>query len=104
LLLVVAWALLNVKLWWASDSARILLGEAAVLHFVSFTAFYVDPGSGSMILQLLLGGVSGVYVIFRLFKQKILSMFGIATHDTSVVKPLTGPVPPESEDPHRRSA
>jgi len=40
-------------------------------------AVYVDPGSGSMILQLLLGGVSGVYVIFRLFKQKLLGVFGI---------------------------
>ena len=42
-------------------------------------ALYVDPGSGSMVLQLLLGGVSGLYVIFRLFKQRILSMFGIKT-------------------------
>jgi len=40
---------------------------------------YVDPGSGSMMLQLLLGGVSGIYVIFRLFKQKILGLFGIHT-------------------------
>ena len=28
-------------------------------------------------LQLLLGGVSGIYVIFRMFKQKILGLFGI---------------------------
>ena len=30
-----------------------------------------------MVLQLLLGGVSGIYVIFRIFKQKILGLFGI---------------------------
>ena len=30
-----------------------------------------------MMLQLLLGGVSGIYVIFRIFKQKILDLFGI---------------------------
>lgn len=47
------------------------------MHFLSLTAVYVDPGSGSMVLQLLLGGVSGVYVFFRLFKQKILGLFGI---------------------------
>jgi hypothetical protein len=75
------------------------------LHFLSFLAFYVDPGSGSMILQLLLGGVSGVYVIFRLFKQKILRMFGIRTEaDSSAASPLAKPVPQENEDPHRRSA
>lgn len=44
-------------------------------------AFYVDPGSGSMVLQLLLGGFSGLYVIFRLFKQKILGVFGIRSDD-----------------------
>jgi hypothetical protein len=30
-----------------------------------------------MVLQLLLGGVSGIYVIFRLFKDKILGLVGI---------------------------
>lgn len=57
-------------------------------------AFYVDPGSGSMILQLLLGGVSGLYVIFRLFKQKILRLFGIRSEPTPLAdQPLTHPVP-----------
>ncbi len=75
------------------------------MHFLSFFAFYVDPGSGSMILQLLLGGASGVYVIFRLFKQKILRMFGIETEPApTAVSPLAEPVPRENEDPHRRSA
>ena len=49
------------------------------MHFPSALAVYVDPGSGSMMLQLLLGGVSGIYVFFRLFKQKILGFFGIRT-------------------------
>lgn len=47
------------------------------MHFLPSFAFYVDPGSGSMVLQLLLGGVSGIYVIFRIFKQKILGFFGV---------------------------
>ncbi len=47
------------------------------MHFVFLPAMYVDPGSGSMMLQLLLGGVSGIYVIFRMFKQKVLGLFGI---------------------------
>jgi hypothetical protein len=80
------------------------LGEDAVLHSISFAAFYVDPGSGSMVLQLLLGGVSGVYVIFRLFKQKILRMFGIRTESGPAARPLTQAGPPENEDSPRRSA
>ncbi len=73
------------------------------MHFLSFFAFYVDPGSGSMILQLLLGGVSGVYVIFRLFKQKILRMFGIRT-ETAPGSLVSGRFPTENENPLRRSA
>lgn len=49
-------------------------------------AVYVDPGSGSMVLQLLLGGVSGIYVFFRLFKQKILGVFGIHTEEAVPAK------------------
>lgn len=56
-------------------------------------AFYVDPGSGSMILQILLGGVSGLYVIFRMFKQKILRLLGIRSEQPLVAdQPLSQPI------------
>jgi hypothetical protein len=42
---------------------------------------YVDPGAGSMLLQLVLGGVAGLFVFFRLFKQKILRLFGFGKDD-----------------------
>ena len=75
------------------------------MHLVSFIGFYVDPGSGSMILQLLLGGVSGIYVIFRLFKQKILRMLGIRSETRApAASRLTEMVPQDNEDPHRRSS
>ena len=71
------------------------------MHVLPSFAFYVDPGSGSMVLQLLLGGVSGIYVIFRIFKQKILGFFGIR-----VEEPVTGgpglPTAPAKEDQARR--
>ncbi len=34
---------------------------------------YLDPGTGSMILQLLLGGVAGALVIGKLYFRKIQS-------------------------------
>jgi len=41
---------------------------------------YLDPGSGSMLLQLLLGGVAGIAIIFKLywaqFKEGINKVFG----------------------------
>ncbi|MGA2371296.1 MAG: hypothetical protein ACLPPV_03680 [Candidatus Korobacteraceae bacterium] len=58
------------------------------MHSVYLTMVYVDPGSGSMMLQLLLGGVSGIYVIFRMFKQKVLGFFGIHTESPQPVSEL----------------
>ena len=41
---------------------------------------YLDPGSGSMLLQLLLGGIAGLAVVFKLywaqFKDGINKVFG----------------------------
>ncbi len=36
---------------------------------------YLDPGTGSMVLQLLLGGVAGVVVVAKLYWQKVKSVF-----------------------------
>jgi len=44
---------------------------------------YVDPGAGSMILQLLLGGAAGLYVFAKLFKQKLLELLGFKKSDTN---------------------
>ena len=42
---------------------------------------YIDPGAGSMLLQLLLGGVAGAFVFFRLFKQKLFRLLGFGKED-----------------------
>ena len=38
---------------------------------------YLDPGSGSMLLQLILGGVAGLVVVFKLYWGRCLSFLGI---------------------------
>jgi len=38
---------------------------------------YLDPGTGSMILQLFLGGLAGLAVILKLYWRRILALFGI---------------------------
>ncbi len=38
---------------------------------------YLDPGTGSMILQIILGGVAGLMVALRLYWYRILSVLGI---------------------------
>jgi hypothetical protein len=66
--------------------------------FISFMVFflisnpftcayaYLDPGSGSMLLQLLLGGVTGMVVIFKLYWQRVKGFFNR--------RGSTGPIPP----------
>lgn len=36
---------------------------------------YLDAGTGSMIVQLLIGGIAGLAVIIKLYWQKFLSIF-----------------------------
>ncbi len=37
---------------------------------------YLDPAAGSMILQVLLGGIAGLALFFKLFWRKVLAFFG----------------------------
>ena len=36
---------------------------------------YLDPGSGSMLLQVLLGGFAGIAVIAKLYWNRVTSLF-----------------------------
>lgn len=38
---------------------------------------YLDPGSGSLIVQLLIAIVVGILATFRFWKSRLLSLFGI---------------------------
>ncbi len=42
---------------------------------------YLDPASGSMLLQLLLGGLAGAALFLKLFWQKIRNFFGSGSQD-----------------------
>lgn len=37
---------------------------------------YLDPGSGSMILQVLLGGIAGAAVVIKMYWRRFLAFFG----------------------------
>ena len=38
---------------------------------------YLDPGFGSMVIQLVIGGVAAMGAGFYLFREKIKKLFGI---------------------------
>jgi len=49
----------------------------AVLVLLSSPAYaYIDAGTGSLILQVLLGGLAGVAVAWRLFWHRIKAFLG----------------------------
>ena len=51
---------------------------AAILGVMASPAYaYLDPGTGSMILQVLLGGVAGLALAGKLYWHKLLSFFGL---------------------------
>jgi hypothetical protein len=51
---------------------------------------YLDPGTGSVILQALLGGLAGLAVALKLFGRRILDFFRIGRSDS---KKTTDPAP-----------
>lgn len=53
------------------------------LNFAHSAYAYLDPGSGSMVLQVLLGGVAGVLLVIKLFWHRILEIFGIRKKEKS---------------------
>lgn len=59
---------------------RILPVGIATLILVSLTASaahaYLDAGTGSMMTQLLLGGVAGLAVLIRMYWRRLLELFG----------------------------
>jgi hypothetical protein len=47
-----------------------------------FLLAYIDPGSGSMLLQMLLGGVAGVAVAVRMYWHRLRAFFGSRSNNT----------------------
>ena len=52
----------------------------AVLLLLVFTdaVAYLDPGTGSMLLQVILGGIAAVGVAIKLYWHKLRAAFGMA--------------------------
>jgi hypothetical protein len=44
---------------------------------------YLDPASGSIFLQLLLGGIAGVSLLVKMYWRKLLAVLGLVKDETS---------------------
>ena len=55
----------------------------------AFTLFgYLDPGSGSMLAQLLVGGVAAAAVALKLYWYRLLRLLRIRRDDEPELRPL----------------
>ena len=61
----------------AAQSFRLTVAALLVGMLTSPAFAYLDPGTGSIILQVLLGGVAGVALAGKLYWHKLLSMVGL---------------------------
>lgn len=56
---------------------RVLLSVFWFLLVLTKPAYaYLDPGSGSLMLQILFGGAGAVLVILKLYWRRFLTLFG----------------------------
>ncbi len=54
-----------------------LLSAVAVMALLTQPAHaYLDPASGSMLLQMIVGGIAGIALAGKLFWHRILGFFG----------------------------
>jgi hypothetical protein len=53
----------------------LLLTVGTVLVLTAPASAYLDPGSGSMLVQMLLGGVAGIAVALRVYWRRLASRF-----------------------------
>jgi hypothetical protein len=56
---------------------RIIITVLLLLMFTDAVA-YLDPGTGSMLLQVILGGIAAVGVAIKLYWHKLRAAFGMA--------------------------
>ena len=49
----------------------------AILILTRDAYAYLDPSAGSIVLQVLLGGVAGCYVILKMYWEKIKRFFRV---------------------------
>ena len=84
----------NVRSAWYVKSRLLLLVLGFAITFPTSAHAYLDPGSGSMLLQILLGGTAGLAVLLKLYWHRFLLLFGIQQPQTAEQAVQLNPIAP----------
>jgi len=70
------------------------------------TLGYIDPASGSMLLQIILGGAAAVAVAFKMQWRRLLRLLHLRKDDEidATAEPVSAPHESEALDPVREPA
>jgi hypothetical protein len=60
------------------DLTMRIMSAVLLLLVISDAVAYLDPGTGSMLLQVILGGVAAVAVAIKLYWHKLRAAIGMA--------------------------
>lgn len=83
-------------------SFRLAIAGMVVGISTSSAQAYLDPGTGSIILQVLLGGAAGVALVGKLYWHKFLSLIGAGRHEDKKVEQLSGKLGVDADDRNRQ--
>ncbi|KAB2967324.1 MAG: hypothetical protein F9K18_04420 [Thermoanaerobaculia bacterium] len=61
----------------ALRSTALFLFVLALLAGAAPALAYLDPAAGSLILQVLLGGIAGLALVIKLFWRRLLGLLGL---------------------------
>ena len=67
------------------------LVSALVIHIDNPAHAYLDPGTGSMILQLILGGTAGLLIVGKLYWTRLKELLGISTGEATAIEKTADP-------------
>lgn len=70
------------KMYIGAQSFRLAIAVLMVGISTSSAHAYLDPGTGSIILQVLLGGIAGIALAGKLYWHKFLSLIGMGREVT----------------------
>ena len=64
---------------------------------------YLDPGSGSMLLQMLLGGIAGIAVSIKMFGKRVFSVLAFWKRDQDEAAETAEPPAQPQREPEKEA-